>query len=254
MPKSEQCPRCHALGKDTRGNNLAVYDDGHSYCYSCRYYVPSPTTVTSLKQKLSRSARTTANESYNLGDVTFRIPPTPKAWLTKYGVTDDEIHKESICWNAEKKLLTFPIYNGEALMGFTARYFGENKEYPRYIHKFRAGFYKLFSQQHTNVFILVEDYVSALKVGRHYNAIPILGSYIPLSLILSLVYQQPQLRIWLDRDKAIEAMKYAARARQFIPDCGTIVTEKDPKEYTNKEITEIVFSTLKSPSELGTIQ
>ncbi len=252
--KTEQCPRCHALGKDTRRNNMAVYDDGHSYCFSCRYYVPSPTTVTSLKQKLSRSARTTANQSYDLGDVTFRIPSTPKAWLTKYGVTDDEIHRESICWNEDKSLLTFPIYNGEALMGFTARYFGSNKKYPRYIHKFRSGFYKLFPRPSCNIIVLTEDYVSALKVGRHYNAIPLLGAFLPLSLILSLVYQKPRLRIWLDRDKATDAIKFAQRALQYIPDCGSIITKLDPKEYSDKEIQEYVLSTLKSPSKLGTIQ
>ncbi len=207
--------------------------------------MPSPTTVTSLKQRLSRSARTTAHESYDLGDITFRIPSTPKAWLTKYGVTDDEIHKENICWNESKQLLTFPIYNGEALMGFTARYFGTNADYPRYIHKFRHGFYKLFAKQSCDIIILTEDYISALKVGRHFNAIPLLGAHLPLSLILSLVYQQPRLRIWLDRDKATDSIKFAARARQFIPDCGSIITENDPKDHTDMEIKQIVSSTLK---------
>ena len=33
------CPRCRANGQDTRGNNLAVYSDGHQFCYSCKYVV-----------------------------------------------------------------------------------------------------------------------------------------------------------------------------------------------------------------------
>jgi len=35
----KRCPKCAAQGNDTSGNNLAIYDDGHSYCYACSYYV-----------------------------------------------------------------------------------------------------------------------------------------------------------------------------------------------------------------------
>jgi len=35
----KRCPKCAAQGNDTTGNNLAVYDDGHSYCYACQFYV-----------------------------------------------------------------------------------------------------------------------------------------------------------------------------------------------------------------------
>src|SRR5258708_2257396 len=34
----EQCPECARLGRDTHEDNLGVYDDGHSYCFSCEYY------------------------------------------------------------------------------------------------------------------------------------------------------------------------------------------------------------------------
>ena len=31
------CPECRIKGEDKKGDNLAVYDDGHSYCYKCGY-------------------------------------------------------------------------------------------------------------------------------------------------------------------------------------------------------------------------
>lgn len=34
----EQCPNCAKTGGDTSGDNLAVYDDGHKWCYACNYY------------------------------------------------------------------------------------------------------------------------------------------------------------------------------------------------------------------------
>lgn len=33
----ERCPNCAAEGRDTSADNLAVYNDGHKYCYSCGY-------------------------------------------------------------------------------------------------------------------------------------------------------------------------------------------------------------------------
>lgn len=34
----DRCPSCAKNGADTSGDNLAIYDDGHSYCFSCGYY------------------------------------------------------------------------------------------------------------------------------------------------------------------------------------------------------------------------
>jgi twinkle protein len=33
-----RCPVCAASGSDTKGDNLAVYDDGHKYCFACQHY------------------------------------------------------------------------------------------------------------------------------------------------------------------------------------------------------------------------
>ena len=34
----EPCPQCRGQGRDTKGDNLAVYDDGHKYCFACGYW------------------------------------------------------------------------------------------------------------------------------------------------------------------------------------------------------------------------
>ncbi len=256
--QTKQCPRCHALGKDTRGNNLAVYDDGHSYCFSCRYYVPSVTTVTSMKAKLTPTQKQSNHDAsidFLSEQYTRTIPPLPLAWLRSYSITDDEIHHYNICYDTTKERLIFPILDGSKTVGYSSRYFGLDPTHTRYINKlYRAGYYPIMGGHADQILTLVEDYVSAIKVGRHYNCIPLLGSFIPLVLILKLINLSSCVRIWLDRDKASDAIKYAMRTRQYIPNCGTIITEKDPKDYTNKEITEIVSGTLKGPTQLGIIQ
>jgi twinkle protein len=42
----ERCPRCAEKGLDTSEDNLANYDDGHSYCFSCGYLKTSDGTTT----------------------------------------------------------------------------------------------------------------------------------------------------------------------------------------------------------------
>ena len=34
----EQCPACASRGQDNSCDNLAVYDDGHKYCFACKHY------------------------------------------------------------------------------------------------------------------------------------------------------------------------------------------------------------------------
>ena len=32
--RKEACPECRSIGNDRSGDNLAVYSDGHTYCFS----------------------------------------------------------------------------------------------------------------------------------------------------------------------------------------------------------------------------
>ena len=33
--RKEQCPDCAKMGKDTKRDNMAIYDDGQTHCYAC---------------------------------------------------------------------------------------------------------------------------------------------------------------------------------------------------------------------------
>lgn len=43
--RKEQCPECAAHGRDRSQDNLAVYDDGHKYCFACSTYIPGDDTL-----------------------------------------------------------------------------------------------------------------------------------------------------------------------------------------------------------------
>ena len=61
----KRCPKCAAQGNDTSGNNLAVYDDGHSYCYACEFYVRG----TKMETPIVEETPTYATEKFRTGEI-----------------------------------------------------------------------------------------------------------------------------------------------------------------------------------------
>lgn len=243
-----RCPRCAKEGRDRAGNNLAEYSDGHSYCFACHYYGHPPNSLKRMQKRLYQFKESTDERYADLDTLctSYDLPPRVLSWLRRYHITDAEIRLHNFGWNESKSSLVMPVLDGERIVHVTYRYFGDNPDHPKYVTRgYKHNHFKhIFPPERSNIWVLCEDYISAIRVGRQVNSIPVFGSIAPHDLILRLASYKPTLRFWLDRDKAIEAIKQAARARQWISDCATIVTEKDPKEYTDAEIKHILGSNL----------
>ena len=249
LVRHERCPICMKRGKDRHGDNLAVYSDGATYCFSCGFH-----TGNSAVHRISRlSLRSTQNA--NMGqetlrsylttpsDWTYKLPPKAKQWLDKYDITNEEIHRHGICWSTKWERLIFPVYNGDVLKFYQGRNFNENhseNHSQRYHTEGNRNFTKLFTAPNPNPIVLVEDYISAIKVSRWCPAICLFGSHISKELILTLLPGKPSIRVWLDKDKAREAARYTQMILQYLPDCATIITEQDPKCYDKDFISELV--------------
>jgi twinkle protein len=48
LPEKFPCPNCREQGKDSSGDNLRLYDDGHKYCFACSYYEPAANDLLTL--------------------------------------------------------------------------------------------------------------------------------------------------------------------------------------------------------------
>ncbi|MHB8602219.1 MAG: hypothetical protein ACYC9R_06240 [Nitrosotalea sp.] len=253
--KKERCPRCAKLGKDTSKDNLAIYDDGHKYCYGCGYTYYGHNSIKWLKNKINPVVSVSSQFVYDLDSICYHLPLKPLRWLTSYGILPSEIKEHRMFWDINSQTLQMPIYDGDRLMLVSGRYFGDNPDYPKYIIRGqKKGFFKIIQPSiPNNIYVLVEDYISAIKVGRQYNTVPILGSYVPHELVLSLMRfnenSHPIIRIWLDPDKRSEAIRQAAYCRQLVWDTGTIISDKDPKDYNDTQIKELVSATLSNVVE-----
>lgn len=233
--KHEPCPRCGSR------DNLGRWEDGHAYCFGCFYYEP-PQHIRSIAHKPEVVKRFPDTLVPWPEDTQVGIGQEGWTWLKKYGIMEAET--KNFRWSDSKKWLIMPIYsvaNKEVLIGWQARNFNKDRPKPKYITHGRIGHLYHPIGPEKDMIILVEDYLSAIKVGRFYTTQPLWGSNISLELLTVLQKRFKRLGIWLDMDKASESLKTHSRASQLGFDkIYSIITEKDPKEYNDEEIIKIV--------------
>ncbi len=243
-----QCPACQEKGADRHKDNLALYSDGHEHCFACGYHT-RPTLgnqIQNLESNVYKKNKDFVLRSFYSHYTNLTSwPNCVLNWLKPTGISPKDLSNEGVYYNQDLESLVFPISNTL----YQYRYFGSNPNYPKYITNGPKNQYKLFRQPSSQVFVLTEDYLSAYKVGRSFNAIPLLGAHFSEHLPLSLLRYNPILRIWLDFDKYNEAIKLTKRSSQWLPNCATIITELDPKYYKDMEIKEIVTATLPSSAK-----
>ena len=222
--KHERCPKCSAMGQDRSGNNLAVYSDSHKHCFACGFYVRGD-IVEKYKQSLIKKEE----HVHSFFNRSNSFDSKGLVYLKKYGLTDKEIH-DNYFWDSNG----FLVFDGEKYQN--ARNFTGNGV--KYISRgLIRGNERIFLRNAQNECVVVaEDAISAIKIARQYNSVPIHNSIIPLELILRLSKRFKTLFIWLDRDKAKESFKEAKKAEVYFDKVRIIWSEKDPKEYSDTEI------------------
>lgn len=227
-----RCPACAERGADKSGDNLGVYDDGHSYCYSCGY-----TTGSNLTAKLGERPRRVLNIPELPDDLNTIIKDPGKSWLAKY--LDFPV---KVLWSDSKQSLYFPLTD----TSYARRYCGPDKNVPKWInHGITKDTFIIMGDPSSSL-VLVEDPISAYKVGHTntYPVMPIFGSHIDLqrlARIKQLGYTK--IIIWLDWDKREYVLKPSQLAQAIGINVRVIMTHQDPKELSYKEIRELLIPT-----------
>ena len=242
-----QCPNCAKQGKDRAGNNLAIYSDNSSFCFSCNYYTTKNNKKT-ISQSSKRKQRTISLPS----DSSLTIPIEIKQnFLTKYGITNEDCTKHSIMWSSYYQRLYFPIlYEGE-LLGYLGRYCGNNPTNPKwYSHGDLGKIIHPIGNETSTLLVLTEDIISAIKVSHLNNilCIPLFGSHISNLqwLRLKLLYPNHKIILWLDKDKEKESIKFVYTGKQLGINCWSVITTEDPKALDELEIKKVLDIYLKT--------
>lgn len=246
---------CSKLGQQTNVNHDACGDrrkrlyvrrvpGGWVYhCHNCApnfsgFYrdssVPPPSET--LQRVETDSGGTESGEVHLPEDFSVIVPDAGLRWLLKYGILLDEIKTYRIGYSKELNRLILPFYRDGVLKFWQGRSLdGSLPKYtsPKIKNPDKFG---VLGHINSNTLVLVEDLVSAIKVGRVAAALPLFGSFIPVN-VLDFFLPYDKIIIWLDQDKSKEALKFAHRFRQLSgKDIKVVSTTLDPKCYSEKEL------------------
>lgn len=218
------CPKCGSR------DNCGEYND-HFYCFGCKYY-KSKDDIASIRSRYNkRSSPKIAEDSLEL-NLTTEIPTKALKWILSYGITLKEIRDFHFSWNEEQQLLVLLNLPGY----WQARCFGNQKQ--KYLSK---GIKPLTYYGYADKLVCVEDILSAVKLSRlspEWCALPLLGCSLSNDWIQHLSGRFKSIVIWLDRDKAKEALAIARNLKQRGFNASIVVSPLDPKEYTKEELNE----------------
>jgi len=158
------------------------------------------------------------------------LPRKAMEWLLSYGISQEEIDKYGIEWNVKEEML---------VLLQTARYWQArtfNSRRPKYMSE---GSKPLTIYGRGDTIVIVEDIISAIKIARlhdEYCACPVLGSSLSYDMENQIVEKYKKSAVWLDRDKAKNALRISRKLKQRGLESRVVVTDEDPKEYSKGEI------------------
>lgn len=242
--KHERCPKCAAEGKDRHGDNLAVFDDGSQFCFSCGFHTSSK-GIERLKASAQNGDTISARTICLPRDCTLELSGLARDYLKNYALTEEDINVNRIMWSEEWQRVLFPYFGTGGLLGWQGRYLGN-----------QGGKGKWFGQgdlkdiihicDSTRTYhdqrsiVLVEDIISAIRVGHTMPAAPLFGSHLATKTALRFIKLFNNIILWLDKDKQIYSIKVASQLRDIGIPCRSVITNKDPKEYSDTEIVDIL--------------
>lgn len=233
-----QCPKCASLGNDRGHDNLAVYPDGSSYCFSCGFF-----TTTSRQYKFKEKTIDKTKTIRLPADVDGYIPEKARNFLGKFELTPNDC---LMLWSESKQRLIFPIFSDKELLAWQGRYLGTEQQ-PKWLsYGDLNSIYHFVGNKFSNTVVLTEDLLSAIKVGKAcktLDTMPIFGSHISAKRLLHLKQYCAKIEvyIWLDKDKQKESIKFTKLAQQLGLKAYSIITDKDPKEYNEQEINKWLY-------------
>ena len=170
-----------------------------------------------------------------------------KDYCNKYNLTEDFRRKNLIVWSPYWERLCFPIFDDTGLIAWQGRSFNPEKS-KWYSQGDLKSILHILGNKQTQQIILTEDIISSIVLNQlpEYCASPLFGSHLAIQRLQRYrLFGFYKFILWLDKDKEKDSLKYSYNARQLGFDCVSLVTEKDPKDYDEKTIKNLLTERLK---------
>lgn len=195
ITRSNDCPYC---GPDHSNSCYIVYDTGYK-CFSCGKSNFKSSDYFCYRGKTATSRTNLFVPEHTLNPREFSI--NSLAWLYSYYLDSDTIRQAGIGYApaqaGKTESLLFFVYNeaGEPI-GYQRRFF------PKQFFSTTSlkSNIVLFGGM-SDTIVLVEDYISAIRVGQHCPTICLFGTGISDNYINYVINNYDNVLIWLDDDE-----------------------------------------------------
>jgi hypothetical protein len=226
--KTGPCPKCREKGQDSRGDNLIMYTDGGAHCFACGYHV-NPSIAVRLLKRFNKGDDENDKEKATLPiDFTREVPGECWKWLFQYGLPYS--YWKDYCGYSPKEnrlIIThgnptrFSIGRGFTMGTSKWKLYGDGHAWCETIGK-----------RLSDKIVLVEDIISAHKVGQVCETLCLFGTDVHNVAIKKLIERNKPVVLWLDRDQQQYLPKKVAKLNTFLQQKVTCLsTMLDPKEY-----------------------
>jgi hypothetical protein len=225
---------CHG---DSKSLKIERKEDGsiHAKCFRCGQWGVHDSKVKSFTLTFDTNiVEDDETFEYDL----YKWPGRAIHWVKQYRISDFELLEYEIAYSATKKRVILPIWWEGEKVGYQARKIYDEDPGPKYITKAKAppGF-MLKGEQSKVEIVLVEDVISAIKVGRACPAVAMLSTN-PTSTLMDYVKTFSNYKIWLDMDNP-QVIRQALKLLKSLNVFGNtklIISPKDPKCYDDYDI------------------
>jgi len=257
--KHTACPVCGS------SDALAHYEDGSTYCFSHG----KSTKTASISPYIADNAAHEDKPIALPSDVTQEYPPQALEWTGKYEISVGEMLRNNIFYSGARNQLIFSFVDGEGkVLAYQARNLSPLSKAKRYytqgdINGILPIYYNRVNDKYSlslpsgsqhipdteylkrvRHLVLVEDCLSAIKTASvealDCDAMPCLGSGIPLRKLTQLRAFYDQIDVFLDPDMWHHSLKIVQQAQMLGFTARSIKADKDPKELTREELKELL--------------
>lgn len=237
----EPCPKCVSNGKDSKGDNLGVYEDSSAHCWACGYHVWPKHYVHKAASPITHDATVIP------ADFTDTVPSAAWEWLLSFDLPYS-YWRSKVGWSPNHRRLLFPV--GVPAFCTVGRYFsigdsGASDQKRKWrawgdCHKTCEAI-ATDSSDRTKV-VLVEDLISAHKVAQVAIGIPLFGTVVHPCHI-EYLNRNPDTTpyLWLDNDQELESRKKVMSLETVLNrEVKVINTKLDPKGIPVNTINELL--------------
>lgn len=217
------------------------------HCFKCGdsgFLAHESTTFRDRKLREAEKAayqREQAREGWDLpSDFSYKIGNAGLAWLGSGGWPSDLIVQHKVGWSDYLSRVVFTVRP----LGWIARAVHDD-QVPKYLAKGQRGQYWV-SEPIVDRVCVVEDILSAGRVGQVYPAMAMLGTDQWNTGILA---RAKEVAIWTDNDRAGRRCRTKLNSMlQWFPDTRVfnVTSDKDPKTYTTEEIIQLIINKRKA--------